>query len=188
VAGSAASAAQSIFFRLTSFIAPAPTEGAFQPPEPEQENETALQTVARRLVEGFAQRGPLTDPEKKFTANLVHHAFGALWGGLYGLIRESSPRSQSLTGTTLYSTFVWMMSDNLLLPGVKLAAWPKHYPLKTHAYAWLAHLVYGLALAEVYDALSEIAVKEVGLNEVDNAISHLKDLKTILQEAEEEAA
>jgi hypothetical protein len=143
VAGVVGAGVQSLFFRATARIAPKPPKGLFTPPEPQQASENALETVARRLVEGVAQRGPLDERGKARAGELVHYGFGAAWGGLYGLVRASYPRAWSPPGVAGFSLAVWMLGDNLMLPAFKLAAPPQRYPIDTHAYAIAAHLAYG---------------------------------------------
>jgi hypothetical protein len=45
---------------------------------------------------------------------------------------------------------VWVLADDVLLPSFKLAAWPQHYPVKTHLYAIGAHLAYGAATSACF--------------------------------------
>jgi len=147
VAGAVGAGLQSLFFRATARLAPKLPENAFVPPEPEQANESALETAARRLVEGVAQRGPLDERAKKRVGAVVHYGFGARWGGLFGLLRASYPRLWSVGGVAGFSAIVWIIGDNVLLPMLKLSAWPHRYPLRAHAYALSAHLVWGAGLA-----------------------------------------
>ena len=147
IAGAVGAGVQSLFFRATSKIAPKPPKDAFRPPEPQQAGESELETTARRLVEGLAQRGPLDERGKKRIGQLVHYGFGARWGALYGLMRASYPRLWSVGGVAGFSLAVWAVGDNLLLPAMKLAGWPHRYPLRTHAYAAAAHLAFGAGMA-----------------------------------------
>ncbi|MGI5862805.1 MAG: hypothetical protein ACOX6T_12205 [Myxococcales bacterium] len=153
VAGAIGAYAQNVFFKRTAKIAPPTPEGVFTPPEEEQKREIALETTARRFTEGMMKRGPLTDAQKKRGATLVHYAFGAMWGGLYGLTRETLPATRNPLGVAAYSAAVWMLADNVVLPAFKLAAWPQKYPLKTHAYALAAHFAYGTAIASSYETM-----------------------------------
>src|SRR5690348_13255602 len=53
---------------------------------------------------------------------------GAAWGALYGVCRESARVPASLFGLA-----VWMLSDNLVRPLLRLAAWPHRSSVKEHA-------------------------------------------------------
>ena len=152
VAGVVGSAIQNLFFRLTARFAPAPPSDAFQPPEPDQVGETPAQTAARRLA-SLGGRGPLSARAKVRGARLVHYGFGSLWGAVYGIVRESLPGIKKPLGVAGFGTAVWLVSDNLMLPAFRLAAWPRRYPLRTHAYAWLAHVKYSSGVALGYELL-----------------------------------
>src|SRR5512132_601151 len=89
VAGAVGSAVQSLFFKATARLQPQPPKDVFQPPDEQQAGEMAMGTVARRVVEGLARRGPITEAQKKAGGQIVHFAYGAAWGGLWGLARES---------------------------------------------------------------------------------------------------
>src|SRR4051812_45132723 len=97
-AGIAAGFVQTLFFKGTGKIAPALPAGAFEPPEEIQKTEMPTHTVARRLVENFMQREPLSDDAKARAGDIVHYSYSALWGGLYAAIRESYPRTASPVG------------------------------------------------------------------------------------------
>lgn len=153
VAGAAGALAQNVFFKATAKIAPETPKGVFSPPEPEQHEETPTQTVARRFVEQFTKQGSLTAEQHGQSAQVVHVLFGAGWGGVYALLRESFPVLGTPPAIAAYSVGVWHASDNLLLPAFRLAAPASAYPLRTHAYAVSAHLAYGFAVAGVYGAL-----------------------------------
>ena len=154
-AGFAGALAQNLFFAGTKRLAPAPAPDVFAPVEPEQKNEMPTQTVARRMTEQLARRGPLEHPAG--AAQAVHLAFGSAWGSVFGLVAGSLPRVDTLKGGLAFGGVVWMLSDNLLLPAFRLSAWPHHYPVKTHLYAVAAHAVYGAVVASTFAALGRAA-------------------------------
>jgi hypothetical protein len=159
VAGAIGAGAQSLFFLASKRWMPKPSKvpPELSKPEPEAQGESGLETVARRTTEGLMQRGPLDTGTKPIAASVIHYSFGALWGGLYGLTRES--RKVSALG---FGALVWMASDNFLLPLFRVAAWPKHYSLKEHHYALQAHFVYGLGTAAAYAALRDVGPLPLG--------------------------
>jgi uncharacterized membrane protein YagU involved in acid resistance len=150
VAGAVGSAAQDLFFRVTRTITPPTPREAFSPPEPEQREENATETVARRVVAYFLRR-PLSPRGKARGGVVVHYAFGAALGGAYGLLREAAPALRSPAGVIAFGVGAWVTGDDLILPAFRLAAGPMAYPLKTHAYAIAAHLVFSAAVAAVYE-------------------------------------
>jgi uncharacterized membrane protein YagU involved in acid resistance len=156
VAGFVGSLAQNLFFAWTRKLAPEPCAQAFAPVEPEQRTEMATQTVARRVTEQLAQRGPIEHPAG--AAQAVHLAFGSAWGGAYGLAAGTLPNLGTLKGGLGFGMVVWLISDDFLLPAFRLSAWPHHYPVKTHLYAIAAHAVYGAAVAATFAALGRAAM------------------------------
>ena len=150
VAGAIGAGGQSLFFKATASLMPKPTKIRAKP-EAKAQKETSLETVARRTTEGLMQRGPLDVAQKKRAASAVHYLFGAAWGGLYGLLRETTRVSPLLFGAA-----VWMLSDNLLLPLFRVAAWPHKYKLSEHHYALHAHFAYGLSTAAAYALLRDV--------------------------------
>lgn len=154
-AGFAGALAQNLFFATTRKLAPAPSPEVFTPVEPEQRAELPTETVARRVTEQLARRGPLQRPA--VAAQVVHLAFGSAWGGLYGLTAGTLPRVATLEGGLAFGMVVWLVSDDVLLPAFRLSAWPQHYPVKTHAYAVVAHAVYGAIVASTFAALGRAA-------------------------------
>jgi hypothetical protein len=154
-AGMAGALAQDLFFRATARLAPrrAPVPPELGKPDREARDESNLETAARRLYVGMMKRGPLDAAAKRRLASGLHYAFGAAWGGVYALLRESLPALPA----TLFGVGVWAVSDGLLLPAFRLAAWPRRYSLREHHYALHAHLVYGLATAGTYAALRGLA-------------------------------
>ena len=148
LAGLVGSLAQSAFFAATKKIAPKPPKDAFRPPEAAQRSEAETEVVARRFVERLMQRGPIV--HKAAGGHLVHYAFGSAWGAAYGVTTPSVRRMSTLRGGLAFGTLVWMVSDHLIVPGFRLAGWPQRYPMKNHAYALAAHLVYGAAVAATF--------------------------------------
>lgn len=153
-AGAAGSAVQSLFFELTRDLAPESGSAAgFRPPEAIQQEERATETIARRFAEGMMARAPLDAEAKARGATLVHYATGAGFGAAWALTRESFPRLRGPLGVFGFGIAAWVVGDGLLYPLFGLGAGPRSYPLKTHAYAIAAHLVYATAAGAVYEAL-----------------------------------
>jgi hypothetical protein len=158
-AGAIGAGAQSLFFFATSRLRPEATRvpPELSRPEPQALDESRLETAARRTADGLMQRGPVDARVKTALGSMVHYGFGAAWGGVYGLARESM-RMSSLG----FGAFVWMASDNLILPAFRLAAWPRHYSVKEHHYALQGHFVYGLGTAAAYALLRDVGPLPLG--------------------------
>ncbi len=110
-----------------------------EPQEPEAKDENITETTARRMVEGFAHRH-LPGWLRPTAGYAVHFATGAAWGALLAMF---APRPRWWMGLA-FGAAVWVIDDDLLGPLLKLADWPDHYPLGTHAKALGAHVAYGL--------------------------------------------
>lgn len=84
----------------------------------------------------------LTKPEKEKAGAIVHYAFGAGSGAMYGAMAEVVPAATVAQGTA-FGAAVWVIADEAIVPAVGLSRKPTDYPLSTHGYAFAAHLVYG---------------------------------------------
>lgn len=113
------------------------------PPESEARSENATETTARRIFEGLAHR-PMPEDRKKLAGNLVHLATGTGWGLAYGL---ATPRRPRLVDGLVFGAIVWLVTDNLLAPSLKLSDWPWRYPPGSTLTGFLAHMFYGAASA-----------------------------------------
>lgn len=151
-AGAVGAGVQDLFFKATKKVAPETPKDVFSPPERDQIEETATHTIARRFVQQLMQR-ELSAEGKHKGATIVHYAFGAALGGAYGLLRETVPAMRKPAGVLGYGFGAWMIGDNIVIPAFRLGAPPTAYPLKVHAYALAAHLVFGVAVAAAYEAM-----------------------------------
>ena len=111
-------------------------------PEDDEEQEDATEKIAEAISENIFERH-LKKDEKETAGAVVHYAFGAAMGGVYGIAAEVAPEVRSGLGLPFGAVF-WMAADELVVPLLGLAAKPSEYSLSTHAYALASHLVYGL--------------------------------------------
>jgi len=108
----------------------------------EQQPEDPTMTTAEKISETVAGIR-LTKEQKKKGGTIVHYAFGALMGAVYGAAAEVLPTVKSLAGLS-YGTAVFVGVDELALPALGLAKVPSEYPLSRHLSGLGQHLVYGL--------------------------------------------
>jgi len=80
--------------------------------------------------------------------NVVHYAFGALNGAVYGALAVIAPGVTTGRGL-LFGAGLWATADEMLLPLVGLSKPPTRYPASTHAVALASHVVYGLTVDAV---------------------------------------
>jgi hypothetical protein len=110
-------------------------------------DEPASIKTASRIGQAVVDR-PLTEAERRVGGSLMHYAFGAIAGGLYGAAAERSPAVRQAFGLPFGAT-VWLAADEIGLPLAGLAAPPTEYPMTRHAAALGTHLVFGATVEAV---------------------------------------
>lgn len=116
------------------------------PSEEGNREEPATVKTASAISEGVFGHS-LTAQEKEIAGPIVHYAVGTTAGAVYGLASEYEPDVTTLAGIPFGAAF-WLVVDEGALPLLGLAKGPTGYPISTHAYALVSHLVFGLT-AEV---------------------------------------
>jgi len=116
-----------------------------------EEEEAATVQTAAAISEGVFQH-ELEPEEKQSAGQIVHYAYGAAIGGLYGWAAERSSIVRTGFGT-LFGAALWFAGDEIGVPMFGLAKEPQEYPISTHASALGAHLVYGATTEFVRGAL-----------------------------------
>src|SRR5688572_14112907 len=106
--------------------------------EGQNSNEIAAQTVA---VEALGR--PLDRGELKVGATVVHFAFGAAMGGLYGAFWEFSPSTRKMGGAA-FGTAVWAAADEVAMPVLGLSGPTTEHPPERHAHTFASHIVFGV--------------------------------------------
>jgi hypothetical protein len=115
-------------------------------------DEPASIKLARSLGERM-KGSALTERERSVAGSIVHHAFGAFAGALYGAATATAPVLSAGAGLP-YGLAVWMVADEAALPMLGLARKPSDYPAKRHAAALATHLVFGLTVEAVRRAMT----------------------------------
>jgi uncharacterized membrane protein YagU involved in acid resistance len=106
------------------------------PPATIQAADAAARVVAGRAVPG---------ERKRIGGKVVHYAYGTVWGVAFALAaRQLGPRVPLATGIA-FGAFLWVLSDEILVPLFRFSRAPTRYPPSTHAKGLAAHLVYGVA-------------------------------------------
>ncbi len=104
-------------------------------------DEPASIKAASLLAESVTDQ-PLSRFEKRLGGSVLHYAFGAVAGAIYGAAAERTPATTQAFGLPFGAT-VWLAADELGLPLAGLSAPPTHYPMSRHATALGTHLVFG---------------------------------------------
>lgn len=106
--------------------------------------------VGKRLYEGLFQR-ELPPERAALTNNLVHWAYGTIWGSLYGILAGSVRKPSVIFGLP-FGASVWA-TDYVVLPLARLYKPVWQYDAGTLAQDLSAHLVYGLGTAGAFALL-----------------------------------
>lgn len=107
--------------------------------------------IGKRIVEGFFHT-ELPPESAAFTNNVVHWATGSQWGAVYGVAVGSAAATNPALGLLLGAA-AWGTSY-VVMPLAKLYKPIWEYDAKTLAKDLSAHLVFGLATAGAFRALS----------------------------------
>jgi hypothetical protein len=105
--------------------------------EGENSNELAAQAIA-----GAVLRRRLNRQELRVAAPLLHYAFGATMGAIYGVYAQRRRGFRSGAG---FGTAVWLGADELAMPLLGLSEPTTRRPLEMHLQSLFAHLVFGAA-------------------------------------------
>jgi uncharacterized membrane protein YagU involved in acid resistance len=130
---------------------------ALHPPDPKPPSGTSPRIKEKKQAEdpatvktagAVSQRvfhHQLNKREKAIADPVVHYAYGASMGAIYGAAAEITPLVTAARGMA-YSTAIWLFGDEIAVPALGLSKPPTEYPAKTHGEALLAHLAYGVVL------------------------------------------
>jgi uncharacterized membrane protein YagU involved in acid resistance len=107
-----------------------------------EEPEDATMITAEKISKAVAGIR-LTKEQKKKGGTIVHYAFGALMGALYGAATEILPPVRSLAGLP-FGAALFVGVDEVMLPVAGIAKMPNEYPPSSHLSGLGQHLVYGV--------------------------------------------
>ena len=107
----------------------------------QEQDEDATVKVADGIMRGLLHR-PLPDDKKPLAGTIVHYAFGAGVGGLYGGLATVIPRITVGLGLP-FGAAVWLGAHVIMVPALGLAAPPTRQPPLKEALEFALHLVYG---------------------------------------------
>jgi hypothetical protein len=110
----------------------------------EGQGEDATVRTAQRLSSALLHH-ELSAEEKKAAGPLVHYAYGAGIGALYGGLAQKHETITSGFGGA-YGAAAWALGDEIAVPALGLGKKPTETPMSQHFQGLAAHLVYGLTL------------------------------------------
>jgi uncharacterized membrane protein YagU involved in acid resistance len=103
----------------------------------------------------------LNKKQMKMLAQGMHFGLGVGWAPLYGLLRRYS-RMSPLGAGIITGMSMSIIVDEALNPALGFTAPSDEYPPATHVRGVLGHLVYGLAVAGVAEALYRLMDRRPG--------------------------
>jgi putative membrane protein len=125
-----------------------------EPEKPQNEDVENATVKAAIAVSRTVFHHELQPEERQPAGNAMHYAFGTVSGALYGAVAEDWD-AVGAAGGAAFGAALWLTSDEIAVPVLKLSKPPQEYPLRVHAMALAAHLVYGISTELVRRALRE---------------------------------
>ena len=118
-----------------------------QPQQQDQkEGEDSTQLVADAIASRVIGRH-LDKEEREKAGPILHYAFGALMGGVYGGIAEYSSSVRNDFGT-LFGSVLFVGAHEIAVPALGFGKPPTQQPVSDQLSHWAGHVVYG-ATAEL---------------------------------------
>jgi putative membrane protein len=113
--------------------------------QPQQQNQEEGEDSTQLVADAIASRviGRHLDKEEKEKAGpIVHYAFGALMGGVYGGIAECSSSVRAGFGA-LFGSVLFVGADEIAVPALGFGKPPTQQPVSNQLSHWAGHVVYG---------------------------------------------
>jgi putative membrane protein len=108
-----------------------------------QPQEDATMKVADEIVKNATGGRHLSWSGKERGGPVVHYAFGAIMGGIYGGLAECAPGIAAGSGIS-FGTVLFTGADLFAVPALGLSANPAQQPASKLASPFVAHIVYGV--------------------------------------------
>jgi uncharacterized membrane protein YagU involved in acid resistance len=120
-----------------------PEENERQAIQNEEPQEDATMKTADAVVSTVTGGEHLSWQQREKAGPVVHYAFGAAMGAIYGGLAEFLPGIRAGCGTT-FGTALFAGADLVAVPALKLGPSPDEQAATAQASPLAAHLVYGL--------------------------------------------
>ena len=117
----------------------------------EDSDDDAAERLANTISVGIFDH-ELTKREKDISGTAFHYAYGTSMGAVYGAAAEVLPHATTGRGLP-YGALIWVGADEGIVPLLGLSKTSAEYPLSIHASALASHLVYGLTVEIVRNAV-----------------------------------
>ena len=114
----------------------------FSAPSTEQQRSEDATVMVADGVSRWLMNRPVPQDKKPLAGTIVHYAFGAGVGALYGGLADVAPRVTVALGLP-FGVSVWLGAHVIMVPALGLAAPPTRQPASKEALEFVLHLVYG---------------------------------------------
>ncbi len=111
--------------------------------------------MGRMAYKRLAGHPPKEAETKSTLSYLVHYGYGALQGGLFGVLTAFRKDSTLVAGPA-FGTGLRLFGDEVAVSVFGLANGPGMYPLRQHLHRWGAHLTYGVTVATTIKLLRRL--------------------------------
>ena len=138
VGGLLAAGAMSVAHRVLSDLDPEPEAPSAKPEDP-----TVKVARAATSLAGYT----LAEHQKPRAGAVVHYAFGAVVGAVYGIVAETAPIVTTAFGVP-FGIGVWFGAHVVAVPAMGLSDPPTRQPVGNEAEEFGLHVVYG-AVTEI---------------------------------------
>jgi putative membrane protein len=138
VGGLLAAGAMSVVHRILSDLDP-----KAEAPSPKPEDPTVQVARAATGLAGY----PLAERQKPSAGAVVHYAFGAVVGAVYGAVAEIAPMVTTAFGVP-FGIGVWLGAHIVAVPAMGLSDPPTRQPVGKETEEFGLHVVYG-AVTEI---------------------------------------
>jgi len=105
-------------------------------------HDSAPMKLGSRVYRGVTGK-KLSRKQKRIVEPVVHYAFGALSGAIYGAVTEYIPEVGNFFGLPFGAAIY--LGDEIAMPVFELSGDPFDYPLRRHLNALGTHCLYGYA-------------------------------------------
>lgn len=105
--------------------------------------ENASMKAAGKIAELAGRK--LSFEQKKKLGPVIDYAFGTLQGGAYGAATELLRVEGGIVAGLAFGGALFALADEFAVPKLGLSGKPSEYPISSHVYALLSHLVYGFS-------------------------------------------
>ena len=150
VKGAIAGLAGTAIITVGMQLGPKLMEAAGALPEGASQAEEPTEKLAENLAEGVLDT-ELGENTRMAAGQAIHWGYGTLWGALYGVAQHELRLPAPLAGA-LFGGLVGGVASTAV-PAMNLTPPPAEQPMAMNAFMGGIHLVYGEAVAVVYDML-----------------------------------